>query len=265
MSTDRGAVLRRLRGRVGNVLNRDDSSRRPRGSRVTSTDSGRDPRSPVTLHEPLSPELVLVSPDLFERACASLAHRPWDGSPLVVEPRASSSLASRRRALLNLAAGAVSVAMLVAFVTILAVGSVRSSPDEPTLEPTLRSSAHSANGRAHAQAPFRERRQASVPASVSVRPARARPRLRFHIDAKRHLIARVEGVLACAGRVTLVDIPIERDGTFGVVHRFGDRSPVRIWLAGTVGSGNAVRGTVRSARFPCDTGTVPFTAKTTVT
>jgi hypothetical protein len=94
----------------------------------------------VAVTGPISPELVLVSPELAEQARAALPDRPWElfvpsppaeVVPLAVPVAAPAHQPSRAARILAYSPGI----LLLAFVLVIAVGSLPWLGDRPSLEP----------------------------------------------------------------------------------------------------------------------------------
>ena len=119
--------------------------RDPLESTLVPAGAGREPRHRRELAEvpattQISPELVLVSPELAERARAALLDRPWEmflprlsvvttqPAPLVAPPAARRSWPGR-------VAAAVPTALIAGFAAVIVAGSLPWLGDRPTLGP----------------------------------------------------------------------------------------------------------------------------------
>ena len=231
--------------------------------------------------ERMSPELVLVSPDLAGSARASLSDCPWEAFLPQQPPPAAVVLAPEPRRVRRMVRRALPFAWIATFLAAVVVGSILPVRDGPTLARADSSPAafqplsqgffvprtHTTQLRGRAArtspaasaGPAGSTRAARAVAAVDV--TSANPHLRFAIDPRRHMITRFEGTFRCAGHLTLTNTGIRYDGTFAVSRRFGGRDRVTIWLAGRVDSGLNVHGTFRALHGGCDTGPVTFRAR----
>jgi hypothetical protein len=281
----------------------ESSSPEPGSATVAGRPSSEGSESPpgegTPLREPLSPELVLVSPQLRLKALNALPERPWEAflPPPREEPSPVGAAAEipesrpapvrgvhpaprrRRRLLRDLLPVAVALVAGFAFAKVL------SSPSEPRfVQPAGRSApvaAQAPSSTSAASVPTRINPAAAKPtAAAQAHRARARtgraktllavPRggyvfgrsSRFQVSADRQRIRLFQTRLSCARRVVVASIPLHGGTRFSYGGRLrrGKRF-VTLEIAGSFLDRRRVRGYVRAHSPKCDSGKSRFLAR----
>lgn len=281
----------------------ESSSPEPGSATVAGRPSGEGSQSPpgegTPLREPLSPELVLVSPQLRLKALNALPERPWEAflpapreepshigaAAEIPETRpapvrgAHPARPRRRRLLRDILP--VAVALVAGF----ALAKVLPSPSEPRLgQPAGRSapvageapsttSAASVPTRTH---PAAAKSTAATQAHrAGARTGRAKTLLavprggyvfgrsgRFQVSADGQRIRLFQTRLNCARRVVVATIPLHGGTRFSYGGRLrrGKRL-VTLEIAGRFLDSWRVRGYVRAHSAKCDSGKSRFLAR----
>lgn len=203
----------------------------------------------------MTPELVLVSPDIAASARALLPDRPWEtwarrppvrletadrrpSLPLprlaTVEPDHQPARRGRERGWTRSLVGAHAVAGF-AFVAFVVVGSALPPRDAPTLGP------------APAPGTTRPRevgRRAGITNGGQIRLTR---------NESGRLMGRFDGTITCAGRVSIPRILVTSEGAFNVTRevRRGAQT-VTVILDGRIDSRHVVHGSARAESPICD-------------
>ena len=124
----------------------------------------------------ISPELVLVCPELGARARAAMPDRPWEAflprlrELLVVPEPVAPGLAKPRPPRWLRAVSLVPAALLLAFAALLLVGSISSFGKRPSLAPPSRQPDATSSGAASTAASW-----ATRPVDATRQPANAQP------------------------------------------------------------------------------------------
>jgi len=280
----------------------ESSSPEPGRATVAGRPSGEGSQSPPSedtpLREPLSPELVLVSPQLRLKALNALPDRPWEAflppsreeAPAVgaaaeipeirPAPVHGAHPAPRRRRGLLREILPVAAALVAGF----ALAKVLASPSEARLgEPAGRSApvaAEAPSSTSAASVPTRTQPAARKSTATQARRASARtgraktllavPRGgyvfgrsgRFQVSADRQRIRLFQTRLSCARRVVVATIPLHGGTRFGYGGRLrrGKRL-VTLEIAGRFLDRRRVSGYVRAHSAKCDSGKSRFLAR----
>ena len=269
------------------------------GGPVDVADAGGSSARDAPPQEPISPELVLVSPQLRLKALNALPERPWEAflPPLRVEPSPVGAAAEIRETRPVPVRGAQParprsrrlprgiVPAAVALVAGFALAQVLPGPSEPRLgQPAGRSAPVAA------QAP-RSTNAGPVPTlthSAALKPAaatqahRATARIgraktllavprggyvfgrsgRFQVSADRQSIRLFQTRLSCARRVVVATIPLHGGTRFSYGGRLRrGKSLVTLEIAGRFLDRRRVRGYVRAHSAKCDSGKSRFLAR----
>lgn len=248
----------------------------------------------VTLHdEPISPELVLVSPELAAVARAALPDRPWEQflpppalvrPPAVVVPlRVSLPTEARDQATTHRPTThrptmkrrrprvPIGLVLLLAFAGLVVAGSVLPARDEPTLGPLPARASRVATA---PSAPAEQRIPPDTPLVPrrDLNPPRPQPAARveapkpsggyifrgghLRVDARTHTILALHTSIRCAGQVTLRGIAIASDGSFSARRTVRGRVRLRVRIEGAFArAGTKVRGTIVATGKGCGSRT----------
>jgi hypothetical protein len=242
--------------------------------------------------EPISPELVLVSPQLRLKALAALPDRPWEAflrPPVEEEPPAAASPAPvevRAPAVAESPAAAApvidgrrpplrSVTLVVAGVILgLVLAEFLPHPAGPRLVETVTQASPAPAQRAPATPapkPKPNRQPQPPPRTKKAPPARGvvpvpgagyvfGPHGHFRVSGNLGAIKSFTARVKCASTITIATVPL-RAGRFvyhGTVR--AARGTVRIDLSGRFLDRNRASGTVRARSGRCRSGNVPFVA-----
>ena len=236
----------------------------------------------VPYAEPISPELVLVSPELAAMARAALPDRPWEA----FLPAADKALALRMPATLpdsSVAAVAadavvdmsharsrkrprvpVGLMLLVAFAGLVAAGSVLPVRDAPTLGPLPASA-----GTNPVPAPTLPPRTQIVTVLPRVSPTLPAIRLYsmsngkgfLRVDTRKRTIVELQAILPCAGTVVVRHVPVAANGTFRVLRHAGLGARVPVTLQGRANRKHIAHGTIRVTGGTCRGAELGFVAR----
>jgi hypothetical protein len=214
--------------------------------------------------EQVSPELVLVSPELAERARALLPDRPWEAfvppAPLrparlfEEPPRRSATPRRRRRGLATLA-------------VYLGVGAGVAIASLPTRDaPTLGRS----SGPRAAQSDARTTGLSAALTEPSGRPVQGGryafgPGRWLHVDTGGKTIRRLQASVACLGRIVLRDIPVMPDRSFATRLRAGKQRYATLAVEGRFVGVDRAQVILHASVPGCDSGKVRFAARLSAT
>ncbi len=240
---------------------------------------------------PLSPELVLVSPELRERALAALPERPWENlwqqppqlrpaafdapnaaavahpAAAVEAPLASQPVKARSR-------GRGFWLIVAGLVAGFLVAEAVPRPDGPTLVQTVAEPA----ARVARERPAPGPEATPAAAGTASTKVRVRPTVtagvavagggyvfgrwgRFQVAPNRRSITRFQAHIRCARSVSVAGLPL-RGGRFRYRGLFGRhvQGSLHLFISGRFVARTLVRGVVRARTLRCDSGAVPFVA-----
>jgi hypothetical protein len=236
----------------------------------------------------LSPELVLVSPELRASALAALPERPWEvfapapqsAPPLkpAPPPPAAAPLTlvhppvPRERPVAG-RRWLVAVALIGLFAG-LAAGLLLKRPARPSFVVTRAESSpttHTASTATTQPKPKKQRhakraapRHATVPTFAIAGGGYVFGRRgHFRVSANRRFVREFDAGLRCARSIVVARIPLRRDRLFSYHADLHDRRgvPVRLDLAGRFRARSLATGIVHASSRRCDSGDVRFVAR----